>query len=306
MRGHHRFINVKVHGKESGAESKGSTTVVTFRQLTPAIGAEVRDIDLRFALVGEIALIKEALLEHQVLFFRDQEMDVDQQIEFARNFGEIDVAPVRTAASPRREVLVLDQVAPKGEGADSWHSDNTYLAEPPKASILQALALPPVGGDTCFASAYAAYDALSPTMQAFVDQLTAVHSFQMMVPRISKVASASYLAEMSHWPPAVHPVVRVHPETGRKLLNVNSNWTSHVVELESEESNALLSLLFRHLARTEFQVRFHWEVGSVAVWDNRVVQHYAVADYTERRTMRRVTISGDRPVGTGALAASRR
>lgn len=194
-------------------------------------------------------------------------------------------------------MLVLDQVAPKGEGGDSWHADNTYLETPPKASILQALLLPSVGGDTCFTSAGAAYDALSPAMQQFLDGLTAEHSFAMMAPRIAKVANASYLAEMSKRPPMVHPVVHVHPDTGRKVLNVNSNWTSHIVELARPESEALLAMLYAHVGQPEFQVRFHWEEGSVAVWDNRAVQHYGVADYTERRTMRRVTIVGDRPVG---------
>ena len=282
-------------------------STITVKRMTPAIGAEIRGIDLRSPLDDdEVQAMTDALLENQALFFRDQKMDIDQQIDFARNFGEIDIAPVRTSSSPRPEVLVLDQVAPKGEGADSWHSDNTYLETPPKASILQAMVLPSLGGDTCFASTYAAYEAMSTAMQRFLDGLTAEHSFQMMVPRIAKVANASYLEEMSKWPPVVHPVVRVHPDTGRKLINVNSNWTSHVVELTRAESDSLLAMLYRHIASPEFQVRFHWEEGSVAVWDNRVVQHYAVADYTERRTMRRVTIIGDRPVGPEAARAASR
>lgn len=273
-------------------------STITVTKVTPAIGAEVGGVDLCAPLgTDEVHAMVQALLDHQVLFFRGQPMDIDQHIEFARQFGDIDLAPVRTSTSPRPEVLVLDQVAPKGEGADSWHADNTYLPMPPKASILQALLLPSVGGDTCFASAAAAYEALSPAMQQFLDGLTAEHSFTMMIPRIAKVANASYLEEMSKWPPTVHPVVRVHPDTGRKTLNVNSNWTSHIVELTRSESDVLLAMLYDHIGQPEFQVRFHWEEGSVAVWDNRAVQHYAVADYAERRMMRRVTIVGDRPMG---------
>jgi taurine dioxygenase len=119
----------------------------------------------------------------------------------------------------------------------------------------------------------------------------------MMVERIKHVANAGYLDEMSKWPPTTHPVVRVHPESGRKGINVNANWTSHIVELSTAESDQILALLYQHIKSPEFQVRFHWEEGSVAVWDNRAVQHYAVADYTERRVMQRVTIVGDRPEG---------
>ena len=126
---------------------------------------------------------------------------------------------------------MLDQVGPKGEGADSWHADNTYMAEPPMASILRAAALPGVGGDTCFASMYAAYDALSPAMQSFLDGLTAVHDIAVMVERTKHLGNAGLRESAARWPPVVHPVVRVHPETGRKLLNVNANWTVRIVEL---------------------------------------------------------------------------
>jgi taurine dioxygenase len=195
---------------------------------------------------------------------------------------------------------MLDQVAPVGQGADSWHADNTYMENPPMGSILVAVKLPAVGGDTCFSSMGAAYDALSPALQRFLDGLSAVHSLEMVLDRTKGVENASLGGEVANWPPVVHPVVRVHPETGSKMLNVNANWTSHVVELTREESESLLGYLYRHLQRPEFQVRFHWRVGSVAFWDNRAVQHYAVPDYTEQRMMQRVTITGERPRGPGA------
>ena len=275
--------------------------MVQVQPLTATIGAEVGGVDLREPLrEDEVEAITEALGRHQVLFFREQAMSAEQQVAFARRFGEIDLPLFRTTSSPVPEVLILDQVAPRGEGADSWHADNTYMETPPMASILQALHLPTIGGDTCFASMGAAYDALSPAMRAFLDGLSAVHSLSLMVERTRHLDNVSLRDQAERWPPVVHPVVRVHPETGRRLLNVNANWTSHVVELEPDESRALLTFLFQHLQSPAFQVRFRWGEGSVAFWDNRAVQHFAVPDYAERRVMQRVTLTGDRPVGVGS------
>ncbi|HXQ62336.1 MAG TPA: TauD/TfdA family dioxygenase [Acidimicrobiales bacterium] len=283
--------------------SRRATVVVD--KLTAAIGAEVRGVDLSVELDHEtVALLRQALLDHLVLFFRDQRMTTDDHIRFAGYFGEIDLPLFRTTSSPRPEVIVLDQVAPKGQGADSWHADNTYMPNPPMGSILRAVLLPPVGGDTCFASMYAAYDALSPTLRSVLDGLGAVHSLEQMVERTKHVANATLRDSLDRWPPVVHPVVRVHPETGRKLLNVNANWTVSIDGFSPPESDALLGFLLGHLKNPEFQCRFHWSEGAVAFWDNRAVQHYAVADYTSRRVMERVTVSGDKPVGpsSGALA----
>jgi taurine dioxygenase len=275
-----------------------TTTALSVRQSTSVIGVEVRGVDLSSFLSDETAgALRQLLLAHKVLFFRDQSMSEEDQVRFARSFGEIDIPLFRTTSSRSPEVLVLDQVAPKGEGADSWHADNTYMAAPPMASILMALRLPRVGGDTCFASMQAAYEALSPGLQRLLDDLHAEHSLAIMAERTRHVGNASLRDEVAKWPPVVHPVVRVHPETGAKMLNVNVNWTSHIVELNRPESEAILQFLYRHLQAPEFQVRFRWAKGSVAMWDNRAVQHYAVPDYGERRVMRRVTVTGDRPFG---------
>jgi len=291
--------------QSEGAYETGSARAISIRRVTAAIGAEVIGPDLASGVDrDEAATIRQALLDHEVLFFRDQAMDTEQQLRFARAFGEVDLPLFRTTSSPRPEVLVLDQVAPRGEGADSWHADNTYMQAPPMASILQALRLPTVGGDTCWASMTAAYNALSPAMQRFLDGLTAVHSLEIMAERTKHVSNASLREKVGDQPPVVHPVVRVHPETGRRLLNVNANWTSHIVELNRRESDALLAFLFRHLQDPQFQVRFHWEDGSVAFWDNRAVQHYAVPDYTERRVMQRVTLAGDRPFGPNGASSA--
>jgi taurine dioxygenase len=272
--------------------------------LTSAIGAEVRGVALGGELDdGTIDGIRKALLDRLVLFFRDQDLDDEHHIRFAERFGPISVPTFTTGSSKRPEIIVLDQVAPYGEGADSWHADNTYMAEPPMASILRAVRLPGIGGDTCFASMYTAYEALSPAMQGFLDGLTATHDIMVMVERTKHLQNAGLRESAKGWPAVVHPVVRVHPETGRKLLNVNANWTVRVNELARDESDALLGFLFRHLQRPEFFCRFHWSEGAVAFWDNRVVQHYAVPDYADRRVMHRVTVAGDRPYGPAATAA---
>jgi len=266
---------------------------------TATVGADIYGLDLSRPLDdATVGMVRQALLDHLVLFFREQPMlSVDEHVRFARYFGDIDLPLFRTKASERPEILVLDQVAPKGQGADSWHADNTYMQTPPMGSILQARMLPEFGGDTCFASMSAAYDALSPVMQAFLDGLTATHSLEQMVERTKHVAGTSLRDSLSAWPPVSHPVVRVHPESGRKMLNVNANWTQSIDGMSHAESTALLAFLFDHVKSPEFQVRLHWNEGDVAFWDNRAVQHYAVADYTSRRVMQRITIAGDRPVG---------
>ena len=275
------------------------SNAITIEPATAAVGADVRGVDLSKPLdAATVAVLKTALNRHLVLFFREQPLlSTDEHVHFARQFGEIDLPLFRTKSSERPEILVLDQVSPKGEGADRWHADTTSMETPPMGSILQARLLPTIGGDTCFASMIAAYDALSPVMRDFLDGLTATHSLEQMVERTRHVAGASLRDKLSAWPPVSHPVVRVHPETKAKMLNVNANWTVSIDGLAFEESRALLRFLLDHVRSPEFQVRLHWNVGDVAFWDNRAVQHYAVADYSERRVMQRITITGDRPYG---------
>jgi len=268
--------------------------------LTAAIGAEVSGVDLRGDLDdATIAEVRVALLEHLVLFFRDQPLEPDEQLRFALRFGRVSVPAFLTTATSVPEVMVLDQVNPKGDGADRWHVDNTYMTCPPMGSILRAVQLPELGGDTLFASMYGAYEALSPAMGAFVDGLSAEHDIAKML--VNSVARGLVDVDMdgvrAAWPTVTHPVVRVHPETGRKLLFVNGNWTTRIVGLTDVESDALLGFLLAHVQSPEFQCRFRWTPNAVAFWDNRVVQHFAVPDYHARRVMHRVTIEGDAPVG---------
>jgi taurine dioxygenase len=263
--------------------------------LTAAIGAEIAGVDLRRPLADEtVAAVRQALLDHLVVFFRDQPLTDDEHLAFALRFGPLSVPPLATKYQDRPAVTVLDQVSPKGEGADEWHSDNTFMDHPPLGSILRAVQLPPVGGDTCFASMYAAYEALSPPVRDLVDGLRAVHD---VTKPMRKAIAAGHtnlgLAEMQErWPPVEHPVVVTHPETGRKALFVNRNSTTHLVGVSERENDVLLPFLLDHVRSPEFQCRFHWQPDSIAFWDNRCVQHYAVADYDERRVMHRVTVDG--------------
>jgi taurine dioxygenase len=263
--------------------------------LTAAIGGEVRGVDLREELSDvDVKILRQGLLDHLVLFFRDQHITDEQQLAFALRFGPLHVSPLQTVHQDAPEIVVLNQVYPRGEGADEWHSDNTFLAEPPMGSILRAVQLPAVGGDTCFASMYAAYEGLSPAMQSFVEGLRAVHDITNPLRKAIRDGHSTLdLAETQEkCPPVEHNVVVTHPETGRKALFVNRNSTTHVLGLTDREQEALLPFLFDHVRSPEYQCRFHWEEGSIAFWDNRAVQHYAVADYRERRIMHRATIAG--------------
>jgi taurine dioxygenase len=268
---------------------------IDIRPVTATIGAEVHGVDLRDELDdGTVDTLRKALLDHLVLFFRGQHIDDEQHLAFALRFGPLHVSPLATKYQDTDAVVVLDQVSPKGEGGDVWHSDNTFLADPPMGSLLRSVQLPSVGGDTCFASTYAAYEALSDPLRAFVDTLTAVHDVTHVMRQAIRDGHTNIdLAEIQQrCPPVEHRVAVTHPETGRKALFVNRNSTSHIVGLTERENELLFPFLCDHVRAPEFQCRFHWEPGSLAFWDNRSVQHNAVPDYSERRIMRRVTIAG--------------
>ncbi len=272
-------------------------TRLAIRPVTTTIGAKVEGVDLREPLGEEVRdAILDALLRHHVLFFRDQDITPEQQVAFAKQFGPISYPPFAPKYGTNPEYIVLDQTHPRGEGADEWHSDNTFMAEPPMGSILRAVQIPEVGGDTCFASAVAAYEALSPPIQRLVEGLTAVHDItKPLVKGIAAGHADVDLAEIqAKWPPVEHPVVRTHPVTSAKALFVNRNSTTHIVGLSERENDALLPMLMDHIRSPEFQCRFTWDTHSVAFWDNRTAQHFAVPDYHTRRVMNRVTIAGEK------------
>ncbi len=280
-----------------------TTTTFEIEPVTGVLGAEVHGLDLGRPLDdGTVAALRAAFNEHQVLFFRGQHLDADQQIAFGRRFGELGTHPYVEASAAHPEVIdVVTEPDDRVNFGGGWHTDVTFLPEPDLGSILYAVELPPTGGDTLFASQLAAYDALSDTMKSLLSGLVGVHSAgpqyggagystksTAMTTKGVDAAAASRVE---------HPVVRTHPETGRKGLYVNPAFTVGIKGMTAAESGALLRFLHRHATAEPLTCRFRWEEGSVAMWDNRSVQHYALHDYRgHRRRMRRITIRGDRPI----------
>lgn len=274
-------------------------TAITINPINPVIGAEVQGLDLRQELPdADIDAIKDALDRYQVLFFRDQDITEEQHLAFGRRFGELHVHP-SVRGKPRdqwSEIMPVHADANTARIAgDKWHTDVSCDEKPPFASILHMTTVPAGGGgDTLFSSMYAAYDALSEPMKRLLEGLTATHDGAPNYDDRAKRNRDSNNDRVN--PVAVHPVIATHPRTGKKTLYVNSIFTVRINELTKAESDAVLELLFAHVARPEFQCRFKWQRNSVAFWDNRAVQHYAVWDYYPAvRTGRRVTIRGDRP-----------
>jgi taurine dioxygenase len=277
---------------------------ITVHPLTGALGAEISGVNLAEPLDDEtFAEIRQALLDNLVIFFRDQNISPEQHLEFGRKFGELHVHPFIPTLEGYPEIIKL-QSADDGPGemayqSNTWHTDLTYEAVPPMASILRAIEVPEAGGDTMWNNLYLAYEGLSARMQAFFDDMTAIHFIAMSMPAnfLEQKWAGKQVERFHEKTPAVeHPVVRTHPETGRKALFVNRNFTSHLKDIHREESDALLNYLYQHIEQPEYQARFHWADNSIAMWDNRCTQHYAITDYASRRVMHRVTVCGDPPV----------
>jgi taurine dioxygenase len=267
---------------------------LTIRPVTPAIGAEILDIDLASPDIAErIPEIRAALLTHRVIFFRDQHLTAEQHIAFARHFGELEIHPATPRDQPNREILRIAH-GPDSRGREnSWHSDVTWRESPSLGSILRAVEVPEVGGDTLFANMHLAYERLSPEMQRLCTGLTAVHDIaRVFAKRLGKSVEELH----QQYPPMRHPVIRTHPETGDPVIYVNTAFTSHIEGMSERENRWLLDHLYATAADPEIQCRFRWQPGSIAFWDNRVCQHFAASDYfPARRVMERVTIAGDRP-----------
>lgn len=270
-------------------------------RLTPALGATVEGIDLAAHLSDEtIAQIRSALDEHLVLFFEKQSITAKQQRDFAARFGPLYTHPFYPGNDDAPEVMILENDANRRANADRWHNDVTFLEKPPMGAVLYAEEIPKLGGDTLWANMYLAYETLSQPLKQLVDTLRAQHSFaknftpeRFMALKMEDRRDKMY----EEHPPVSHPVARTNPHTGRKALYVNQDFTSHIEGVSPRESEAILSLLFEHMERPEFQVRWRWSEGTVAFWDNRWTQHCALADYfPARRKMRRATILGERPV----------
>lgn len=256
------------------------TSNLEVTRLSGSLGAEVRGISLDQATPAEAEAIRSLLLEHLVLFFPAQQMTPDDHIAFGRLFGKLEAHPNLSFSSERPEFFELHASGGQGAVADEWHSDLTCQAQPSVIAILRMAKCPPVGGDTMWANMYKAYDELSPPMREFCEGLSALHD-----------ADPHGHAERT----AIHPVVRVHPETGRKSLFVNEHFTRRIVELSYRESAAVLGYLTSWVTRPQFTVRYHWTEGTIAMWDNRCTQHYVLNDFEGDRVIQRVTIMGDVP-----------
>ncbi len=267
--------------------------------VTPALGAEITGVDLTRLDDDTFAAIFDAFVRHSVIFFPDQpELTVDEHAVFARRFGPIHVHPFeRLAGRSSGDLAGLLTIRTTAESTvaagNRWHSDVSCDDEPPQASILQLHEVPAVGGDTLFASLYAAYEALSDPMKRYLDGMTARHTGEESYRKVFKVTT---LDPGATWPEVHHPVVRRHPDSGRPVLYVDREFTHSINDLPKEEGRALLAFLLDHTERVDFQCRFRWRPNAVAVWDNRCVLHHAMWDYwPNERKGHRISVVGERP-----------
>ncbi len=284
---------------------------IEVERVSGALGAEIRNVDLSRPLDEEtMAEVRRALVAHQVIFFRDQSLTPEQQIAFTARFGPVSRVPFIAPLAEHADIIaVLKEADERGISSfgGTWHSDFSFLPEPPLGSVLYALEVPEHGGDTLWADMYRAYETLSAGLRRVLDGLRAVHSgapygtaaappADLRLSRSVKMARGDPAADVE----TEHPVVRVHPESGRRALFVNPVYSLRFAGMTAAESQPLLDFLQAHATRPEFTCRFRWRPGSLAVWDNRCTQHLAVNDYDgRRRLLHRTTIAGERPVGVG-------
>jgi taurine dioxygenase len=262
------------------------------------IGAEIRALDLTQPLSSQqFEALHAAFVKHEVLVFRDQDITLEQQMAFGRRFGELSIHPFSPNLDDQREVIVLDYSADNPPAlTDQWHADETFRAAPPSITILRAKVVPEYGGDTLFASMTAAYTGLSERMKQYIHGLEAIHDFKPWRHLFtSSQAHQAKLRELEReFPNPSHPVVRLHPVTGRRSINVNAQFTTKIKGLKEDESSMILQYLYSRAQIPEFQLRVKWQPHTVVMWDNRSTHHYAPHDYyPQRRTMNRVTVSGE-------------
>jgi taurine dioxygenase len=278
--------------------------------LSPTIGAEIRGVDLRRLDDDTVAAIRRVWLDRKVVFFPGQQLEPDDHVAFAGRFGETTEGhPVIPGMKANPEIFEIDYMLarkvaarpgtelPPQRGID-WHTDVTYMREPPMGSILRAITIPESGGDTMFSDQQAAYEGLSPTMQTFLSTLTAMHdgrsSFQGLLDRVGEGRwNGEKVLDLE---PSEHPVICTHPETGNKTLFVNPGFTTHIVGLERDESDAILRFLYKHSVKPQYTIRYHWHPGDVGFWDNRSTQHAVVGDFGDAaRVIQRITLRGHVP-----------
>jgi len=278
---------------------QSTLTDIRVTKIAGALGAEITGIDLTQTITDNLfSSIKNAFLAHQVIFFRDQDISPAQHHALASRFGPLQAHPAYPHIEGYPELTILESTPENPTKIEKWHTDMTFGPRPPMGSILHGVELPPFGGDTMWSSMSAAFEGLSLKMQEFLEGLTAVHDFAFgFKESLAEPGGPERLQQaMAANPPVVHPVIRTHPETGKKGIFVNSLFTRNIAELSSNESDNLLSFLYKHSIQPEFTCRFRWEKNSIAIWDNRITQHKPINDYFPNyRRMQRITIDGDKP-----------
>ena len=267
---------------------------ISVTPVTGSIGAEVENVDLREIDDEIITELHDAWMDHKVLFFRNQELTHAQHVTYGKSFGELEIHPFSPQADGYPEILVLESTPEKFQAAESWHSDVTFRERPPNGSILLARIVPQWGGDTVWANMELAYERLPDDVKELIEGRYAIHSYVKAFGRTMSDEQRSKALEQ--FPEQKHPIVRTHPVTGKKGLFINRVFTLTIDGMTPDESRPLRRQLFEQATLPALQVRFRWQAGSMAQWDNRVTQHYAVPDHGgHRRRMERVTLAGERP-----------
>ncbi len=268
--------------------------------ITPTIGAQIEGVNLSLDLDAvTFAEIKRLLLKHRVIFFENQHITPQQQRDFAARFGEFEIHPTYKAHPDCPEIAVLATGPENPPDTNKWHTDMTFRPTPPKITILYSRVIPS-GGDTLWSNMRAAYEGLPDSMKKKLDTLDAVHDFLKFFPAdnpsVLAIGKNAYDDVKRRNPPVIHPVIRTHPETGEDCLFVSEGFTTKIIGLPEEESDSILHFLADHIQKPEFCMRWRWVPDTLAMWDNRSTQHYAVNDYLpQKRLMHRATIVGDRP-----------
>lgn len=273
--------------------------MLDIKPLGGALGAEIHGLDLVNELgADDLERVRKLLNEYEVIFFRDQDISPERQRALALSLGPLQTHPAYETVEGYPEITILESTPDKPTRIEAWHSDMTFREHPPMATVLRSVIVPPRGGDTLWSSMTAAYEGLSVPMRTFLERLTAVHDFAHgFRESLAEPGGQERLAgAIEKYPPVRHPVIRTHPETGRKVIFVNSLFTTHIVGLAPAESAQLLQFLYEHITTAEYTCRFQWRAHSVAIWDNRSTQHKPINDYfPAHRKLYRITIDGDQP-----------
>ena len=267
--------------------------------LSGALGAELHGVNLAKDLSNDVLKeIRRLLVEHEVIFFRDQDISHEQHKQIAHFFGPLQTHPAYGTVPDFPEITILESTAEKPTKIEKWHTDMTFREHPPMGSILRSKICPPSGGDTLWSSMTSAYEALSKPMKDLLDNLNAEHDFSHgFKESLAEPGGRERLKDaIKDNPPVIHPVIQTHPESGKKVIFVNTLFTTKIIELSADESNSILNFLYDYIKTPEFTCRFSWKPNSIAFWDNRSTQHKPVNDYfPSHRMLERITIDGNKP-----------